>query len=85
MERERDEELSAERCFRWLNDWRTYPTHTIAGMSELFGQLLPTRLYTIHKRVVIWHVGCVVQRQRAWPTSYLHLISYVRLRFYFIH
>ncbi|XP_068713688.1 uncharacterized protein [Montipora foliosa] len=48
-ERERDEELSAERCFWWLSDWRTCPTHTIAGMFELYEQLLPTRLYAIHK------------------------------------
>ena len=39
-ERERDEELSAERCFWWLSDWRTCPTHTIAGMFELHELLL---------------------------------------------
>ncbi|PFX18510.1 Retrovirus-related Pol polyprotein from type-1 retrotransposable element R2 [Stylophora pistillata] len=49
MERERDEELSAERCFWWMGDWRTCPTLTIAGMFELYEQLLPTRFYTIHK------------------------------------
>ena len=48
-EREGDEELSAERCFWWLSDWRTCPTHTIAGMFELYEQVLPTWLYTIHK------------------------------------
>ena len=46
MEREK---LSAERCFGWLSDWRTCPTHTIASMFGLYEQLLPTRLYTIHK------------------------------------
>ena len=49
MERQRDEELSTERCFWWLSDWRTCPTHTIAGMFELYEQLLPTHLYSIHK------------------------------------
>ena len=48
-ERERGEELRAGRCFCWLSDWRTCPTHTIAGLSELYEQLVPTRLYTIHK------------------------------------
>ena len=82
-ERERGKELSAERCFWWLNHLRTCPTHTIAGTFELYEQLLPTRLCTIHKtRVSVWYSGttrshvytvvqwysCVVQRQRAWPT-----------------
>ena len=35
-ERERDEELSAERCFWWLSDWRTCPTHTIAGFTKSY-------------------------------------------------
>ena len=43
MERERDEEVSAERCFWWLSD---FPTHTIAGIFELYEQLLPTHGYT---------------------------------------
>ncbi|PFX12794.1 hypothetical protein AWC38_SpisGene23186 [Stylophora pistillata] len=47
-ERERDAEQSAERCFLWLSDWRICPTH-IAGMFKLYEQLLPSRLYTIHK------------------------------------
>ena len=74
-ERERDEELGAERCFWWLSDWRTCPTHIIAGMFELYEQLYPhgctLSIRHVWAIVVIGHVGCVVQRQRAWPTSYL--------------
>ena len=29
--------------------WKQYPTHTVAGMFELYEQLLPTRLYAFQK------------------------------------
>ena len=32
-----------------MSDWRSCPTHTMAAMFELYEQLLPTRLYSIHK------------------------------------
>ena len=41
-----DENLSIISCFAWLKGWATCPTYTIAGMYELFEQLLPTKLYT---------------------------------------
>ena len=44
-----DRDLNTEQCFWWLSEWRTCPTHTIAGMFEIYEQLLPTRLYAIHK------------------------------------
>ena len=47
--REGDEVLSIERCFWWLSEWRTCPTHTVAGMFELYELILPTRLRAIHK------------------------------------
>ena len=40
-----DEDLSRKGCFSWLREWTTCPTHTIAGMFELYEQMLPTRLY----------------------------------------
>jgi len=40
-----DEKLSAEGCFWWLIEWKTCPTHTIAGIFELCEQLSPTRLH----------------------------------------
>ena len=31
--------------FEFMADWKTAPMHSIAGISELFKQLLPTKLY----------------------------------------
>ena len=44
-----DESLSITSCFAWLKGWATCPTYTIAGMYELYEQLLPTKLYTKEK------------------------------------
>ena len=47
--RQEDGDLNTEQSFWWLSEWRTCPTHTIAGMFKVYEQLLPTRLYAIHK------------------------------------
>ena len=44
-----DEKLSTSGCFWWLTEWKSCPTHTIAGMFELYEQLLPTRLSACQK------------------------------------
>ena len=44
-----DDSLSITSCFAWLRGWATCPTYTIAGMYELYEQLLPTKLYTKEK------------------------------------
>ena len=44
-----DESLSITSCFAWLKGWASCPTYTIAGMYELYEQLLPTKLYTKEK------------------------------------
>ena len=44
-----DEKLSTSGCFWWLTEWKSCPTHTIAGMFELYEQLLPTRFYACQK------------------------------------
>ena len=36
-------------CFGWLSEWRTCPTHMVAGLCQLYEQLLPRRVYTSHK------------------------------------
>ena len=28
-----------------MSEWKTAPTHTIAGLQELYQQLLPTKVY----------------------------------------
>ena len=44
-----DSELSQSGCFAWLRDWSYAPTHTIAGVMELYEQLPPTKVYTVNK------------------------------------
>ena len=43
-----DKDLDGE-SFEWISDWKTAPTPTIAGISELYEQLLPTKLYNSRK------------------------------------
>ena len=44
-----DINLDREGCFVWLHHWKTAPTHTVAGLQELYQQLLPTKVY-YHKK-----------------------------------
>ena len=43
-----DKDLDGD-SFEWMSDWKTAPTHTIAGISELYEQLLPTKLFNARK------------------------------------
>lgn len=43
-ERWEDQEVGDE-CFSWMGEWKTAPTHTIAGLRELYQKLLPTKVY----------------------------------------
>ena len=36
-------------CSWWLSGWKQCPRHSVAGMFELYEQLLPTRLYACQK------------------------------------
>ena len=62
--REEDEDLNFEGCFWWLSRWQNCPTHTVAGMFELYEQLLPTNrvdaLIIDHqtKRVITLEMSC---------------------------
>jgi len=47
-DRWKDEDLH-KACFSWMHDWKTAPTHTVAGIQELYQQLLPTKLYLAKK------------------------------------
>ena len=40
-----EDKLNQRGCFAWLKNWDTAPTHTIAGMLELYEQLTPTNIY----------------------------------------
>ena len=45
-----DEKVKLEECFAWLSSWKNAPTHTIAGVQELYQQLLPTKFTTTEKQ-----------------------------------
>ena len=36
-------------CFAWMSEWKTAPTHTVAGIHELYRQLLTTKIYSARK------------------------------------
>ena len=40
-----EEDLDKD-CFAWTSDWKTAPTHRVAGIHELYQQLLPTKIYS---------------------------------------
>ena len=40
-----DEKIKLEEYFAWLSSWKNAPTHTIAGVQELYQQLLSTKVY----------------------------------------
>ena len=47
--RREEDQLNQRGCFATLNNWDTAPTHTIAGMLELYEQLTPTKVYYARK------------------------------------
>ena len=53
-ERKSDLQLCKNECFNWLNKWRSCPSQTIAGIFELYEQLLHTKLYSSKKT----HTSC---------------------------
>ena len=40
-----DDNLDRDGCFAWLHHLETALTHTVAGLQELYQQLLPTKVY----------------------------------------
>ena len=44
-----DESLSTGGCFGWLIECKNCPSQTIAGLVDLYEQLLPTLVPTIQK------------------------------------
>ena len=39
-----EEDLDKD-CFACISEWKTAPTHTVAGIHELYQQILPTKIY----------------------------------------
>ena len=42
--------LEQGECFAWLSCWKAAPTHVVAGMQEMYQQLLPTEVF-YHRKV----------------------------------
>jgi len=40
-----NDKMLSKGCFDWMKEWKTCPSSTIAGIHELYQQLLPTKLY----------------------------------------
>ena len=47
-ERWKDDNIS-DKCFEWLKNWNSCPSHVIAEMHEPYEQLLPTKVYYSRK------------------------------------
>ena len=60
--------------FWWLSGWQNLPTHRVAGLFELYEQLLPTMLYASQKmgKDLMGAVTCsfVIKLQRVPPLSW---------------
>ena len=41
----RDDEEVSDECFAWITDWKTATTDIIAGVVEVYQQMLPTKSY----------------------------------------
>ena len=37
--------MLSKSCFDWMKEWKTCPSSTIAGIHEVYQQLLPTKLH----------------------------------------
>lgn len=56
--------------FSWLCRWKTAPTHTVAGVYELYQQLLPTKIYQQHKTKTSNNTdSSVVCAEKLWRAS----------------
>ena len=74
--RKEDGDLNTEQCsFWWLNDWRICPAHTIAGMFEIYEQLLPARLCAIHKTQASANSDPTCRLCGTAPESMAHVLS----------
>ena len=41
-----NEEDLGKDCFAWMPEWKTAPTHTVAGIHKSYQKLLPTKIYS---------------------------------------
>ena len=74
MSRE-DMTLKFNGCFWWLSGWKQCPTHTMAGMFELYEQLLPTRLYASQKTHTDTTGDVMCRLRNKTPESVAHVLA----------
>ena len=80
-----DAKVKLEECFAWLFSWKNAPTHTIAGVQELYQQLLPTKVYNNRKTkspVTDENAGYVGIPWRMCSKFYLAVVHWLRLSTY---
>ena len=70
-----DESLNKSGCFAWLKEWRSCPSNVIAGMFELYEQLLPTKLYHSQKTRTIPANDVQCRLCNKVPESVVHVLS----------
>ena len=62
-------------CFTWLSKWKSAPVHTVAGIYELYQQLLPTKLYHQSKTKTLTTSDATCRMCGKGPESLPHVIS----------
>ena len=62
-------------CFTWLSKWKSAPVHTVAGIYELYQQLLPTKLYHQSKTKTLTTSDITCRMCGKGPESMAHVIS----------
>ena len=64
-----------KKCFEWMNNWRTAPTHMITGIQDLYQQLLPTKLYTGKKIKTTNHLDYICRMCGKGQESVAHVLA----------
>ena len=62
-------------CFSCLYRWRLAPTNTIAGLFELYQQLVPTKLYNQNKTGTDTTSDAMCRMCHEFPESIAHVIA----------
>ena len=67
--------MLSKSCFDWMKEWKTCPSSTIAGIHELYQQLLPTKLY-LHNKMGTNPSSDVLRRMcGSGPESIPHILA----------
>ena len=70
-----DQDLSLRECYTWLKVWKAAPTHMIAGIEELYQQLLPTKIYHLKKTGVNTTDDVMCRMCRGKSESLAHVLA----------